>query len=120
MPARPFLKVAIAGDAIDWYEERILHYPEDAKKDPPQNWQLQPGCDWRHLPGGVLLLTDMIDRVNAGICGGRLNVLGPKLDKPLFSEAMCCTSAFAGSHRRWRGLERSTNLITGPTAREAR
>jgi hypothetical protein len=69
----PPISVVIAGDAaIDWYEERITHYPDDKdrehKKLPPQNWRLRPGSDWHWSPGGVLLLKEMICK--AFLCGG--------------------------------------------------
>jgi hypothetical protein len=63
---QPPISVVIAGDAaIDWYEERILHYPDDKDREagglPPQNWRLRPGCDWHRSSGGVLLLHEMIN-----------------------------------------------------------
>src|SRR5262249_2137349 len=75
----------IAGDAaIDWYEERITHYPEDdtRKGRPPQNWRLRPGTDWHCSPGGVLLLKQMIAEGgrNPKFCPAQLDIIAfPRL-----------------------------------------
>ena len=75
-------KVVVAGDVcLDWVRWRV------PAADRGQNWQLTDGASWVVLPGGALLLAEMLRRA------GGMDVAAPAVPDPQASDAALLSMA---------------------------